>query len=69
MNTPTTKFELIFQGALVSTSDNINYRRFHLTFESAKENAMAILVTIVDRQKHPATIYGPGCGPDGIIIR
>lgn len=57
------KFELTFFGGT-----KIRYRRWHRTIEAAKEVAHRVLSEIGDRAAHPAIIYGPECGRDGLTI-
>ena len=56
-------YELTFWGG---TSKR--YRRFHHTFEAAQETALKMLATFDNRAAHPAIIYGPDCGRDGVTI-
>jgi hypothetical protein len=59
------KFEVTFAGG-----DGPRTRKYQ-TFDDAKEAALRIL-RIYDRNgtraAHPATIYGPECGPAGKTI-
>ena len=60
------KFELTFFGdALVRFP---RYRRVHSSFESAHDRARAVLADVENRGAHPAIIYGPGCGRDGVTV-
>lgn len=58
-----TNFELTFWGGVT-----VRYRRNHKTLESAIETAQRVLGGLDNRAAHPAIIYGPGCGKDGITI-
>jgi hypothetical protein len=64
------KFELTFVGGI-----RCRYRRFHATFDQARETAGRILTSMdlsgnpaEQRAAHPAIIYGPFCGRDGVTI-
>lgn len=57
------KYELTFWGGISK-----RYRRWHDSQESAEECARAILAKMDSRAAHPAIIYGPGCGKDGITV-
>jgi hypothetical protein len=65
------KFELTFVGGI-----RRRYRRWHPTFEAAQETAQRILFEMSlsgdptgdQRAAHPAVIYGPDCGRDGVTI-
>lgn len=61
------KFELVFAGS-ASVPKFPRYKRFHQTVESAEEAAHHILSDLDNRAAHPAIIYGPGCGRDGMTI-
>jgi hypothetical protein len=62
----TQKFELTFFGdAMVKFP---RYRRIHSSFESAHDRARAVLALLENRGAHPAIIYGPGCGRDGVTV-
>jgi hypothetical protein len=62
----TQKFELTFFGdALVKFP---RYRRVHSSFESAQDRALSVLALLENRGAHPAIIYGPGCGRDGVTV-
>jgi len=62
----TQKFELTFFGdAMVKFP---RYRRIHSSFESAQDRARAVLASLENRAAHPAIIYGPGCGRDGVTV-
>jgi len=62
----TQKFELTFFGdALVRFP---RYRRIHSSFESAQDRALSVLASLENRGAHPAIIYGPGCGRDGVTV-
>lgn len=58
------KFELTFWGGVP-----VRVRRFWPTYEAAEARALAVLEKLEDRAAHPAIIYGPGCGRDGVTIR
>jgi hypothetical protein len=36
--------------------------------EAARETAYSVLASLENRAAHPAIIYGPECGRDGITI-
>jgi len=57
------KFELTFWGGV-----NVRYRRWHKTEEAARETAYRVLEELDNRAAHPAIIYGPGLGRDGVTI-
>lgn len=57
------KYELTFWGGVSK-----RYRRYHPTFESAKVTALRVLFSLDNRATHPAIIYGPDCGRDGVTI-
>ena len=65
------KFELVFV-----CGTRRRYRRFHPTFEAARETAGRVLADMSmsgapmdeHRAAHPAIIYGPDCGRDGVTI-
>lgn len=67
----TQKYELTFFGGT-----RRRYRRMHSTFDSARDTALRILSDMdmsgdpADEQRaaHPAIIYGPDCGRDGVTI-
>jgi hypothetical protein len=56
-------FELTFWGGV-----SVKYKRFHQTLESAQDAAAAVLDRLDNRAAHPAIIYGPGLGKDGLTI-
>ena len=71
------KYELCFEGGAP-----IDYVRDHETYESAEAEAHRVLdwMTVtghpsnmtdsrLDRDAHPALIYGPGCGQHGKTLR
>jgi len=66
-----TPYELVFVGGT-----RRRYRRWHATMDSARQTATRVLQDMslssdpVDepRAAHPAIIYGPDCGRDGITI-
>lgn len=66
------KFELVFWGGT-----RRRYRRWHGTIEAARETALRVLSEMdkpggyppEPRAAHPAIIYGPGCGRDGVSVR
>jgi hypothetical protein len=62
----TQKFELTFFGSAMVKFPC--YRRIHATFESAQARALSVLASIDNRAAHPAIIYGPGCGKDGVTV-
>jgi hypothetical protein len=61
------KFELEFWGGT-----KIRYRKHHTTFEAAKATAHRVFAAMPDigeqRAAHPAIIYGPDCGRDGVTV-
>lgn len=65
------KFELVFVGGI-----SRRYRRWHKSFEAAQALAIEILYNMGlngdpaadQRAAHPAIIYGPGCGRDGVTV-
>ncbi len=59
----TGKFELTFWGNV-----SVRYRRFWPTYEAAEKRALNILYKLENRAAHPAIIYGPGCGRDGVTV-
>ena len=61
-------FELVFIGADALAKAFPSYRRRHKTREQAERLAGEILDKLPDRQAHPAVIYGPECGPAGLMI-
>lgn len=48
-------FELTFWGGT-----SIDYRRYHLTLGSARDEAQRVLKKLRDRAAHPAVIYEDG---------
>ena len=56
-------FELTFCGGVP-----IAVRRFWSSYEAAEARALAVLAKLENRAAHPAIIYGPGCGRDGVTI-
>lgn len=61
----TRRFELVFFGSARS----VRYRRWHATFESASAEAHRVYRELDQDDGaavHRATIYGPGCGKDGL---
>lgn len=65
MNHPNRKgqFELTFWGGI-----SMRYKRFHQTLEAAQDTAGDVLSKLDNRAAHPAIIYGPGLGKDGLTI-
>lgn len=61
------KFELVFWGGAMMPQKRLPYRRYHETFEAAKGEAERMFEKL-SRAKHPAIVYGPGCGRDGVTI-
>ncbi len=61
------KFELTFYGSAVAVKFP-RHRRFFPTFDAAQERACTVLALLENRAAHPAIIYGPGCGRDGVTI-
>lgn len=68
-----TRFELVIVGDL--PAGYRRYRRWHHTFDGAKEAASELLHRLdtsgdpaISRAAHPAIVYGPGCGRDGITV-
>ncbi len=59
------QFELVFVGAPRATA---RVRRFWPTYEAAEARALEVLYSLENRAKHPAIIYGPGCGRDGRTV-
>ncbi len=57
-------FELTFWGG----SAGEKYRRNHKTLDAAKSEAYRVLAEMSNRGAHPAIIYGPGLGSDGLTI-
>jgi alpha-ketoglutarate-dependent taurine dioxygenase len=57
------KFELTFWGSTPK-----RYRRWHTSLASARDTAEKILDEMDNRAAHPAIIYGPDCGRDGLTI-
>jgi hypothetical protein len=57
------KFELTFWGGV-----DVRYRRNHKTVEQAKAEALKVLGKINNRNAHPAIIYGPELGKDGLTV-
>ena len=62
----TQKFELTFFGSAMVKFPR--YLRVHSSFESAHDRARAVLASLENRGAHPAIIYGPGCGWDGVTV-
>lgn len=60
-------FELTFAGGAFVRLPR--HKRHHETFEGAEDEAGRVLADLDDRAAHPAIIYGPGCGRDGVTIR
>jgi hypothetical protein len=58
------RYELTFWGGVP-----LRVRRYWPTYDAAEARAKAVLATIDNRAAHPAIIYGPGCGRDGVTIR
>lgn len=58
------KYELTFWGGC-----SLRYRRWHLTYESAREKALEVLGKMDNAAAHPAIIYGPDLNKDGVTIR
>jgi hypothetical protein len=56
-------FELTFWGGV-----SRRYRRWHESYEAAATEAYKILMSLDNRAAHPAIIYGPGCGRDGLTV-
>jgi hypothetical protein len=56
-------FELCFWGQVP-----VRYRRRHASFEEAVEAAERVLARLDNRAAHPAIVYGPGCGRDGVTV-
>jgi hypothetical protein len=72
MPTPIKRFELSIVG-----DTSIAWRRWHLTFEAAQREAERVHKRMdasglpdigYQRNAHPAVVYGPGCGKDGVTI-
>jgi hypothetical protein len=59
----TKKFELSFWGGVKT-----RYRRWHTSYEAARDEAYRVLLSLPNRAAHPAIIYGPECGKDGQTI-
>lgn len=57
------KYELTFWGGVSK-----RYRRYHATLDAARETAHRVLAELENRAAHPAMIYCPECGRDGITI-
>jgi hypothetical protein len=68
------KYELVFAGsASVRAYSLPRYRRYHRTVESARETAATTLARLEEKvpgvaAAHPAIVYGPGCGRDGVKV-
>ena len=65
------KFELVFfGGASVHVYKIPRHRRYHATVEEARTTAAAVIEKMnaegLPAAAHPALIFGPGCGADGI---
>jgi len=59
-------FTLTFVGgAMVKLP---RHTREHATYEAASDEAGRVLGKMDNRAAHPAIIYGPGCGRDGMTI-
>ena len=59
----TKKYELTFWGGIP-----FRYTRWHASAEDAAAEAKRILGLLTNRAAHPAIIYGPTLGKDGISI-
>jgi hypothetical protein len=57
------KYELTFWG-----DTPIRHRRWHTSLEAAMETADKVHRKMDNRAAHPAIIYGPDCGRDGLTI-
>ena len=65
----TRPFELCFWGGWTDPWEEWpRYRRKNRTYEDAEDEAYRVLALLNNRGAHPAIIYGPGCGADGITI-
>lgn len=67
-----TGYELTFvggadEGYAANLSAN-GYRRYHATFEDAREEALRVLADMDNRAAHPAIIYGPDLNKDGVTV-
>lgn len=67
------KFTLVFAGsASVSAYRIPRHRRYHSTLVSAREAARRVREEMAEQQlpiaAHPAIVYGPGCGRDGLPV-
>ena len=61
------QYELTFWGGLPNRFVE-GYRRHHATLEAARAEAHRCLAELPNRSAHPAIIYGPQCGKDGLTI-
>ena len=65
-------FELTFAGGESAYVRHVarHMPRFFVSLEKARAAAETVLARFDDgtRQWFPATIRGPGCGPDGITV-
>lgn len=60
-------FELTFVGAAL-VKQFPRHRRWHKTVAQAVQAAYKILLSLPNRSVHPAIVYGPGLGKDGMTI-
>jgi hypothetical protein len=57
-------YELVFWGG-----SPISYVRNHASYETAQAEARRVLEELdIERNAHPAIIYGPDCGAHGTTI-
>jgi hypothetical protein len=61
------KYELVFWGGSLQAMPP--HERYHADFAAAEAEAHRVLALLENREAHPAIIYGPGCGRDGVTIR
>ena len=57
-------YEVTFQGGV----NGLPYRRWHNDLAQARLEATAVLAQLPNRNAHPAIIYGPGLGRDGLTV-
>ena len=58
---------LTFWGG-ASPSFTARYRRWHPTYDAAREEALRVLAALPNRAAHPAVIDGPDLGPQGVTV-
>lgn len=64
------EFELTFWGGVpkAEVDPDFKWRRMHKTLDQAKAEARRVHKEMSNANAHPAVIYGPGLGRDGLTV-